>query len=87
MSILGNKQKLYCLLFFNYYKSRTTMCENTLKLLFIFTFFSDTAYETLLHRGLFETKKIFTLMLIYFLLFPKPNICNIRLAYKEYKPI
>ena len=33
------------------------MCENTLKLLSIFTFFSDTAYETLLHRGLFETKK------------------------------
>ena len=54
-SILGNKQKLWCLQFF-IYESRATMCESMLKIS-IFTFFLWYIIWTLLHRGLFETKK------------------------------
>ena len=69
-SILGNKQKLWCLQFF-IYESRATMCESMLKIS-IFTFFLWYIIWTLLHRGLFETKKktfLFNSMLIYFLLY------------------
>ena len=54
---------------FHNYESRD-MSEITLKILSIFTVFSDTAYETLLRRGSFETKKtyLFNSMLIYLLL-------------------
>ena len=47
------------------------MCESILKILSIFSFFSDATYEILLRRGSFEMKKenLFNSMLIYFLLF------------------
>ena len=59
-SILGNQQKLQCLLFFHFYERRAIMWESVLKILCNFSFFSDTTYETLLHRrsgDLFEMKK------------------------------
>ena len=71
-SILGNQQKLYCLLFFHYDETRATMCKSILKIWSVFTFFSGIPYETLLSRGLSEMKQkifLFNSMLIYFLLF------------------
>ena len=67
-SILGNKQKLWCLLFFHYYKSRAIMYESILKILSVFTFFSDITYERLLRRG-FVWNKIKHLIWCWFIFF------------------
>ena len=46
------------LLFFHYYESTAAMSESILKILYIFTFFYDKAYETFFRRRSFETKRI-----------------------------
>ena len=63
------------------------MCEIILKMLYIFTFFSDIVNEILLSKGSFETIKK-NLMLIYFLLFNQKmsghfdiNVINLFLFY------
>ena len=63
------------------------MCEIILKMLYIFTFFSDIVNEILLSKGSFETIKKNS-MLIYFLLFNQKmsghfdiNVINLFLFY------
>ena len=41
----------------DFHYSRDAMCQSILKILSIFTIFSDITYETLLRRGSFQTKK------------------------------
>ena len=69
------------------------MCEIILKMLYIFTFFSDIVNEILLSKESFETIKkkktfLFNSMLIYFLLFNQKlsghfdiNVINLFLFY------
>ena len=79
-SILGSKQNLQCPLFYYYYKSRVTMREIVLKILSIFTFFSDITYETLRCRGfVWNEKKIFCFILCWFIFF--------HLIDKDFNPV
>ena len=79
ISILGNNQKLLCLLFLHYYEIRATICESILKILSIFTFSSDITYETLLHRGFLwnEKKYLIWCRFIFFYLIDK-GFCPVR---------
>ena len=64
--VISKSCNVFC--FFHYYKSRAIMYESILKILSVFTFFSDITYETLLRRG-FVWKKIKHLIWCWFIFF------------------